>query len=267
MRINSLSFVILFFFTQSLHAGAPTFDNLTDADMTTIAKEFSSLFVHTSVSPPTKSLLGVQAAIVGGVAATPGIHDISKRIDPNSNINYAPFAWLYAAIGLPAGFTAEANILPSFKSNGLELSHYGGALRYSLTEQLLPMLPFDLSVRTFYSQSKIAFTQYIAPGTVNVDFSNKMMGAEALFGVNLLFVEPYVGMGFVRSNTELVGASTVDPTFSMFVDNVSRSKATSINSSRVIAGLQFNLTILKIGLEYNNVFGTNRYAAKVGIGF
>lgn len=264
---RDLSFIIFFLLSSSVNAATPTFDNITDADMETISKEFSSVFVHTSVTPPTGSLLGIQAAVVAGVAEVPGIADISKRVDPTSDIKYAPFAWLYGAVGLPAGFTVEANILPKYETNGFELSHYGGGLRYSLTDQILPMLPFDLSIRTYYSKSKIEFNQYIAPGTVNVDFENNMYGAEALFGVNLLVVEPYAGIGFVKSDTELSGSSTVDPSFSMFVDNISRSKKSSVDSARVILGLQFNLTILKIGLEYNNVFGSNRYAAKLGVGF
>ncbi|MBY0315849.1 MAG: hypothetical protein K2Q26_10040 [Bdellovibrionales bacterium] len=267
MKLYSILSIAAFLFISQAGADTPTFDNLSDGDLETIAKDFSSIFVHTSASPPTASIVGIQAAVVAGAAEVPGIREISRRVDPNSDIKYAPFAFLYAGVGLPLGFNLEANILPQMKLSGFELSHYSGAVRYSLTDELLPVLPFNWSVRTFYSKSAIKFDQYIAPGTVNVDFDNNMLGVETIVGVDLLFVEPYAGIGWVTSNSELEGNSTVDPAFSMYADNVSRSKKSTVDSARLIAGVQFNLTIIRLGLEYNSVFGNSRYALKLGFAF
>lgn len=249
----------------------PTFDNLSDSDFKTIAKDFSSLFIHTSATPPTSlgKIFGVEAAAIVGAAQVPGIESISKRVDPTAKIPYAPFAFIYGAVSIPMGVTIETNLLPQVKVSGFEMSHYGAAIKWSLVDSILPNLPFDLAIKTYYSKSKLDFTQFIpSPATtVNVGFDNSMFGAETVFGVSLPLLQPYAGIGYVNSQSDLSGIAQTDPSFSMFADNVSKSKKTSVSSARYIVGCQFNLANLKTTLEYNNVFGNNRLAAKVGFAF
>lgn len=185
----------------------PTFDNISDADFNTIAKEFSGMFVHTSATPPTSlgKVFGVEAAAIVGVTEIPGIESISKRVDPSVDIPYAPFAFLYAAVSVPYGITIETNFLPEMKINDLEASHYGAAVKWSLVDSLFPNLPFDLAVKTFFSKSEIQFSQTIpSPSTrVDVGFENNMYGIETVFGLTLPLVQPYAGIGYVTSRADL----------------------------------------------------------------
>ncbi|MCB9073780.1 MAG: hypothetical protein H6623_09170 [Bdellovibrionaceae bacterium] len=272
--LRAIVFIFAIGFSFFVYAADnPSFDNISDADFKTIAKEFSSLFVHTSATPPTSlgKVFGVEAAVIGGVSAIPGIEAISKRQDPTIKMPYAPFAVLFAAVSVPYGITIETNLLPKIDVSSLNLQHTGIAAKWSITDLYWQNLPFDLAVKTYFSKSEIGFSQIVnnGSGNINVDvgFKNTMQGAEALFGWDFLVVQPYVGGGFVTSRSELNGTATVDPSFSLFVDNVSQSKKTSVSSARWIVGCQFNLTVLKASLEYNNVFGNNRLAAKLGFAF
>lgn len=259
--------------TISFAASTPTFDDLSDADFKTVAEEFSALFVHTSVTPPTSlgKVFGVEAAVIAGAAAIPGIEAISKRVDPTIDIPYAPFAMLYGAVSVPFGITVETNLLPELNVGDLDLSHMGLGVKWSITDQFFSDLPFDLAIKTFYSKSEIGFSQTINTGgpAVNVDvgFENKMHGAELLLGWDFFIVQPYIGGGFVSSSSELRGVAAADPSYSLFVDDVSESKKTTVSSARWIAGCQFNLAVLKTAIEYNNVFGNNRVAVKLGVSF
>lgn len=254
-------------------ADTPTFDNLSDADFNTIAKDFSGMFVHTSATPPTSlgKVFGVEAAVIAGAARVPGIESISKRYDQNVDIPFAPFAMLYGALSVPKGVTVETNILPDTEVEGLSLKHLGLGVKWSVTDVFFNNLPFDLAIKTFFSHSEIGFTQTVSNGgpSINVDvgFENKMHGAEVLLGLDAFVVQPYVGVGYVGSKSDLRGVAAADPSYSMFVDNVSESKSTSVSSARFIAGCQFNLALLKTSLEYNNVFGNDRVAAKLGFAF
>lgn len=265
LSIKTIFFIVAMIIALPTWASTPTFSGLTDADMKTISQEFSAIFVHTSASPPTKSLLGVEVSLLAGVTSVPGIKAISQRVDPSTNVNYAPYAMLYGAVGIPmTGLTIEANILPSVTNSGFKLSHYGGAVRYSLTDSILPMLPFNLSLRSFYSQSTMDFNEYVNPANIAVNFKSSMFGVESLFGLNLIVVEPYAGIGYVTSSSTLKGTS--NPVAPIFADG-STSKSTSVNSTRLIGGVQFNILMLKLGLEYNRVFNTDRYIFKAGLAF
>lgn len=263
----------VFFSLSVFAASTPTFDDLSDADFDSIAKDFSGMFVHTSATPPTSlgKVFGVEAAIIAGAAEIPGVESISQRFDPSIEIPYAPFAMLYGAVSVPFGITIETNILPETEVSELELSHFGAAVKWSITDNFLESLPFDLAIKTFFSKSEIGFSQTVTSGgpAINVDvgFENTMSGAELLFGWDFLVVQPYVGAGYVNSRSDLRGVAAADPTYSLFVDNVSESKSTSVSSARFIAGCQFNLAVLKTSVEYNNVFGNNRVAVKLGVGF
>ncbi|MBY0385602.1 hypothetical protein K2X05_10645 [bacterium] len=264
--------LLIFIFSPSLWAAStPSFDNLSDADFKTISEEFSGIFVHTSATPPTSlgKLFGVEAAMIAGAAEIPGIEQISKRIDPTIKAPYAPFAFLYGAVSVPFGITIETNLLPQIDINDFEMSHYGAGVKWSLVDSILPNLPFDLAVKTFYSKSKLGFTQTIPSPTtvVDVGFENNMFGVETVLGISLPMIQPYAGVGYVTSHSELRGVAQADPSFSMYLDGVSQSKKTTVESMRYIVGCQFNLTALKITLEYNRIFDNNRIAAKLGLAF
>jgi hypothetical protein len=269
----SYIFFTCFLISSFANADTPTFDNLTDADFDTIAKDFSGLFVHTSATPPTSlgKVFGVEAAIIAGAAEVPGVESISKRFDPTVELPYAPFAMLYGAVSVPMGFTIETNLLPDTDVENLNLKHLGVGVKWSVTDVFFENLPFDLAVKTFYSSSEIGFTQTVPTGgpAVNVDvgFENKMHGLEVLLGWDAMIVQPYVGAGYVSSRSDLRGVAAADPTYSLFLDNVSQSKSTSVSSARLIAGCQFNLALIKTSVEYNNVFGNNRVAVKLGVAF
>lgn len=273
--MSRLFYILFFYFFVSANAIAetPTFDDLSDADFDTIAKDFSGLFVHTSATPPTSlgKIFGVEAAVIAGAAEIPGVESISKRFDPTVDIPYAPFAMLYGAVSVPMGVTIETNLLPETDVDTLSLKHLGLGVKWSVTDVLFENLPFDLAIKTFYSNSEIGFTQTVTTGgpavSVDVGFENKMHGLEVLLGWDAMIVQPYVGAGYVASKSDLRGVASADPSYSLFIDNVSQSKSTSVSSARFIAGCQFNLALLKTSVEYNNVFGNNRLAVKLGVAF
>jgi len=262
--------VFLFLLANPAVADEPTFDNLSDEDLELITQEFSAMFVHTSATPPTAlgKVFGIEAGIIASAVKSKSIEEISKRVDSNAEVPFLPSAVIFGAVSVPYGFTIETNILPEVELSGLEASHYGAGVKWSLTDNLLPDLPFDLAVKTYYSKSEVSFNQVIpGSGQVDVGFENSMYGADVLFGLDLVAIQPYVGAGFVNSDSEIDGTAAADPSYSLFLDNVSRSKKSSAESMRLTAGCQFNLTLLKLTAEYNRVFDRDRLSVKLGLAF
>ncbi|MEM7647249.1 MAG: DUF6588 family protein, partial [Pseudomonadota bacterium] len=259
--MRSLFLLIGLFFSNIGYAQAPTFDNISDAQLETIVKEFSANFIHTSVTPPTSlgKVFGVEASLIAGVTESPGIQEISRSVDPNSDIEYIPHAWILGGVSVPYGVSVELNILPEFDVEGLKMSHTSVGLKWSITDQFFKSLPFDWALRTSYTRSEISFNQTVSnanfPATsdVSVSYENTMIGADSFFGIDFGIVEPYFGIGVVDTDGQLAGSSTTGTPYSLFDDTTSQEKSSKQTTSRLTLGCQFHLAAFNIGLEYSNV--------------
>ena len=79
-------------------------------------------------------------------------------------------------------------------------------------------------------------------------------------------MEPYLGLGYVTSDAELVGnVQTVLP-YSIF-DGGGTSRSLKESSLRILAGVQAQLPMFKLSFEYTRVFDINRFSAKMGLAF
>ena len=270
-----LIFFVTLFLVPTLYAQVPSFDSMSDEDLDLVVKEFASNFVHTSATPPTSlgKLFGVEAAVIVGATESPGIEQLSKQVDPSSDVPYIPHAWLLGGVSIPYGVSVELNVLPELDLGDLKMSHTSVGLKWSVTDQFFKNLPFDWAVRTYYTKSEISYQQTVsnpsfpATSNVNVSFENTMIGGDTLIGFDLSVIEPYVGLGFVSTDGELSGVAATSTPYSLFDDLTSRSKSSKQSSERIIAGCQFNLALMSVGLEYTRVFSINRLSAKLGLKF
>lgn len=268
-------FVLLLQLGSVAFSQVPTLDSISNEDLDTIVKEFSTGFVHTSATPPTSlgKVFGVEAAMIAGINESPGVEAISQRIDPQSEVKYLPHLWLLGGFSVPYGVSVELNVLPELDIENLKMNHMSAGIKWSVTDKFLKGLPFDLAIRTYYSKSEMSYVQTVsnpsfpATSTVKVSFENVMVGGDTLFGVDLGMLEPYGGVGFVSTTGTLRGTATTSTPYSLFDDLVSDQKESKQSSVRLLAGCMFHLTALNIGLEYTNLFATHRVSAKLGVQF
>lgn len=271
----SFIFAICVYLINFLNASVPLLDTITDEEFKTVSEEFSTTFVHTSVSPPTSlgKIFGVEASLIAGAHQSSRIEEIAKRYDPNIKVGFIPHALINAVIQVPFGVSIETNALPQFDLQGMKLKHISGAVKWSLTDSILPGLPFDIAVRTYYSGSEIGYSQTVTggqfPGSVTSDvgFKTNMLGGDMLVGLDLPMIDPYIGFGYVNSHSTLSARATAGGPYSIFSDGVSDSKTTDVKSMRAIAGVQLKILALASGLEYSYVFGTHRASLKLALSF
>ena len=268
-------FIIIYLSSLIAFSQTPSFEDISDSDLDTIVKEFSTAFVHTTATPPTSlgKTFGVEAGILVGASESPGIEAISQRVDPNSEIQYMPHLWLIGGVSVPFGISVELNILPELEVEGLKMSHLSTGLKWSVTDQFLKDLPFDLAIRTYYTRSEISYEDTVSDANfplttnINVAFENTMIGGDTLFGVDAGLVEPYLGIGYVNTEGKLSGRSSTGTPYSLFDDQISSEKSSTQDSVRLIAGASFHLTAFNVSVEYTNVFSTHRLSLKTGLQF
>lgn len=268
---NSFQFVATAFaLALSLSAlqvkASPTFSNLTQDDFDHIAKEYSSNIEHPSVmgAESLGHLFGLEVALVGGVNPSPKINDISERSSGSSFKNLY-HGGLAAGLTVPFGITGEAVLLPKMKMGGAEFQAYSIGAKITLNEDLLAMIPFNLAVRGFYTNSQFSFDQ--TAGGVSGTIKNKdtITGLQLLASPRLPILEPYAGIGFLQAKNTLSvdGSGTVfDPSYT-----TAQSADSKPSTTQFLLGVNAKLLLLSLGLEYSHAFDANRYTAKFGFSF
>lgn len=246
----------------SANADVPTFDNINATQLETIIEEFGSAFSHTSVSSASSlgKIFGIEAAIVAGAVQSDGIKDIVNSVSPGTDFGAVPHASLIAGVSLPFGLGAEISFIPEFELADVELSRTGLAFKWTLTEGWIS-LPIDLALKAHYTDSKLGFSQ--SSPTADVDFEAQIMGAQLIISKDLLIVEPYAGIGFVKVDGKI--SSTV----SIFDNSLTTGTSAENSPSGIeyFAGVQANLLIFRAAAEYGKILDNEKFSIKFGLKF
>lgn len=266
----------LFFASASSFAASINLQSLTDDDFNKIIKEFSANQSFYSVSPASSlgKVWGVEVGAVGGVAKSPELDRINKSFDATAkDLNLLPHAGILARIGVPFGITGEALYFPKQSREGVSYKEMGGALQWTVTDVFFTSLPLSLAVKGSYISSSLAFDTTLNNSTtsgvsvpVSAKLSDKVTEAEVLASREFLsFFEPYVGVGYVKSK----GTLSVDGAASAygFSAALGQSATSKPNSAKLTAGFNARLFFLVLGADYNKVFGTDVYNAKLSFRF
>lgn len=239
---------------------APIFDDITDEDMKDIAGGFGSNFAHNSLMGASKlgTIFGFQ---VGLTAAQTNVKEIGKIVEREggSKLDSIYNAGLMAAVGIPFGISVEATVIPTMKADGTKISATSGAIKMNINE-VIPVLPVNLALRGVYSTAELSFDQ--SGGKIKNETT--VTGAQLLFSPMIPLVEPYVGIGVLNSENKLSAtiSGIFDPAFT-----TADSKSKSVSGTQILAGVEVNLLLLKLGVEYSSAFGNDRIGAKLSFGF
>src|SRR5437016_3186385 len=86
--------------------------NLDEAEFKKVVGDFSTNFLHTSVSGASTlgHIFGFEIGVVGGQTKTPHIETLAHEVDPGAKADKIPQAALLGVLSVPLGFTVEANL-------------------------------------------------------------------------------------------------------------------------------------------------------------
>ncbi len=250
----------------SAWAGSPQFTNIDDSDMKEIAKGLGANFVHNSMMPASKmgTIFGFQVGLVGAQTSVPKINDIVKE-NSGAELKNAYNAGVMGAVGIPFGIALEAVIMPTLKSNSAKASANSFALKWNIND-VIPVLPVNLALRGLISNADFSFNQTISGNNAKVANSTTVSGVQLLFSPQLPIVEPYVGFGLLNSKDTLKVTGTTGTVFDSAF-STSQSESKSVSGTQILAGVEVNLLLIKLGVEYSNAFNNTRYGLKLAVGF
>lgn len=241
-------------------SAAPIFDDITEEDMKDIAGGFGANFAHNSLMGASKlgTLFGFQ---VGLTAAQTNVKKIGELVEEQggSKLDSIYNAGLMAAVGIPFGISLEATVIPTMTADGTKIAASSGALKMNINE-VIPVLPVNLALRGVFSSAELSFDQ----GGGKIKNETTVTGAQLLFSPMIPLVEPYVGIGVLNSENKLT--ATISGIFNSAYTTAD-TKTKSVSGTQVLAGLEVNMLLIKLGVEYSSAFGNDRIGAKLAIGF
>ena len=259
MKFLTLMMALLSFNT---YGASPTFSNIDASDFEQLNKEFAANFLHTTVSPASSAdVFGLEVGIVAGATDSPNVDKFTKEIDSTADITAIPHGFLFGTVAIPFGLSFDLGLLPKTELGDADLEHFALATKWNF----FSFAVLDLAVKAHFSDSSISFNQTVSSVTSKVEIEQKSMGLDFIVSGDFVFVEPYLGFGYVTSDSEIsssASASIFDTTFT-----TGSSAKADFDSAKIFVGVQFNLFLVHFGLEYMDVHDTSRFSGKLSFYF
>ncbi len=245
--------LLALFVVSASFAQAPNLNVPTQAQMEDILADFAGNMVHsTATGAHSATLVSFEIGVVGGVIDTPNLALQDPNVDKIGN------GALYATLELPLGIGGEMLYSP-VKTDDLDYDYKSFAAFWSV-----PGLSFSLKLKGFATNATIKFIE--PSSSANVNYESSGYGANITFGKKLLFVEPYLGVGYVSSNNKLT-TSVAGSISGVGTVEASAAAGLDLDDTYIFAGLDVDLIFLSLGFEYSKPYGNDRYIGRVALGF
>lgn len=239
-----------------------TLQNLNESQTAAVFKTLGADLVFRPLEPASTfgDYFGFAIGVIGGLTSTNEIKPFIS--DAPSNI---PTADIFLAVQVPFGLALELGFVPQLSLNTAKFQKFGADVKWTLTENLLESLPLDIAARFSYSRPELSYTELTSGNTLNVGFDSNITGFNISASKSFIFIEPFVGLGYLSQNGTLKGTGTgniFDTTYT-----ASQSVSRSDSSMHFFLGGQLHLAVMNLTLQYDNAFGISNYSFKLGAKF
>lgn len=232
LRISLLT-LSLFCASQTMAADIDSLNALAQSEFDSFTKDLTAALSYKAVSPAEP--LGITGFDVGlELSVTHMKHDDLWQKAAGSDISYLPIPRLHAHKGLPFGFDVGATYTAVPDSN---IRFFGLEAKYAILEGT--MVTPAVAVRGTYTQLQ---------GVSQLDFNTK--GLELTVSKGLLNFTPYGGIGRIWSDA--------DP-------HVAPLTSVSNQATKLFAGLNFNLLLGNVAVEWDRTGSNDTLSAKLGL--
>ncbi len=264
-----LLFAIMTLAPLSIMAAGPQLENLSTSDVEKVGNEFAVNFAHTTVSAPeTDGLWGVEVGIMGGTTRSPNLKKvINSSGGEGEDFKYIYHAGIIARAHFPFDIFLEGSMLPKRDISDVEVS--SGSIGGGWNAGAFFGLPLDLALGASTSRGKVSFDQeptstIPSDATISVDTKTTLLwiGTSKTF----LFFTPYVKVGYAHTQAE-IKVDTEVGTGTIFADTNKQKEDVDKNGGYLALGLNVQVTVVKLGLEFNQMNGVKTATGKLSLDF
>jgi hypothetical protein len=244
----------------------PNLSNLDSNQVDAVFKDFGTGFVFRPLEPASDygKIMGFSFGVIGSLSSS---SDIRNTIPDTSGLSYMPNAEIYLGVQAPLGLAGELGFLPSLSIGGFKVHSIGGDIKWTLNDvsQDVSRFPFSLAFRAMIASSGLSYGQTVSGVSDTISYSSLSYGTNLSISKRILFIEPYVGAGYVRTNSTLSNTGSV----TLFQTSVSLTDSFSDSNSGVwlYGGVQLWLLFPAVTLEYDDIYGAGAASVKVSFKF
>ncbi len=226
----------LFLAVSAMASDINNLKSLSQQQFKDFSRDLTSALSYKAVEPATNlGITGFDASL--GVSAVRMKNSSIWQKATGSDVGFLPIPKLQISKGLPFGIDISG-FYTAVPSTNIHL--YGAALKYSILEGTA-VTP-ALAVRGTYTK---------LDGVDQLGFDSK--GLELLVSKGFLGITPYAGIGVVNSNS----SAHLPAPFALSSVNQTESK--------VFAGVNWNIVLGNLALEYDRTGNNDTLSAKIGL--
>ena len=226
----------LFLAVSAMASDINNLKSLSQQQFNDFSRDLTSALSYKAVEPATNlGITGFDASL--GVSAVRMKNSSIWQKATGSDVGFLPIPKLQISKGLPFGIDISG-FYTAVPTTNIHL--YGVALKYSILEGTV-VTP-ALAVRGTYTK---------LDGVDQLGFDSK--GLELLVSKGFLGITPYAGIGVVNSNS----SAHLPAPFSLSSVNQTESK--------VFAGVNWNIVLGNLALEYDRTGNNDTLSAKIGL--
>ncbi len=229
---------VLFLVGNAVASDINNLKSLNQQQFKDFSRDITSALSYKAVEPATNlGITGFDASL--GVSVVRMKNSNVWQQATGTDVGFLPIPKLQISKGLPFGIDISG-FYTAVPTTNIHL--YGAALKYSILEGTA-VTP-ALAIRGTYTK---------LDGVDQLGFDSK--GLELLVSKGFLGITPYAGVGVVNSNS----TAHLPAPFASLLSSVNQTE------SKVFAGINWNILIGNLALEYDRTGNNDTLSAKIGI--
>ncbi len=242
-------------------------NNLSKDDVEKVSVEFGGNFAHTAVAAPeTDGIWGLEIGVIGGKTDSPRFSDvINASGGKGTDFKSLYHAGVMGRVHLPFDLFAEMTILPEQKISDVKIKNNTFSVGWNAGGFF--GLPLDIALGFDYGSGQVSFHQdadaTTTPQTPATDINFTTKTKVYWIGVSKSFwiITPYVKVGQSKIDGELKADADI------FGYSASTKENVSMSGSFLAGGVNFQLAILKLGIEASQIQEARRLSGKLSLDF
>ncbi len=264
MKFRILSIVFLSVFTLSLSSfGVNRFSLFTQKQSDAIFKDLTGALNYSNASGAESlgKFFGVQVGVVGALGTAKEIEKQAQTYDPSFEIPFLPNLYAFAMVTGPFGIGVEVGYFPEVTLSDFTFGSFTIGGRWTVTD-VVELSRLRVALKANYSKTDLSYSSEDSTTKESMDIGLKIQEYGGILGIDLVFVEPYVGISYILAEGDFSaeGTSLSPPVVSVTADHNSKLKG-----FKPSLGLEFKIPGLRIGAECSHFSGANRITAKLAI--
>lgn len=243
----------------------PQFSDISKKDVEDVSKEMGTNFAHTVVAAPeTDGAWGIEVGVIGGQTQSPKFSDVVDASGGDGkDFKSVYHAAAAARVHVPFDIFVEASYLPEQSLSDVKVKSQSFGVGWNAGAFFGWFM--DVAVGYDHATSQLKFHQDQDVATTTPEANIKLDTTTDVMWIGIsksfVFVTPYAKFGRSSIDGDLKADANI------FNVGGQTAQKVSMDGNFLALGVNFQLTIIKLGAEFSQLQGVQRLSGKLSFDF